>query len=273
MVFQRQLKTRYALSYALGILIRGSFWEHLSIINVNLFIRLERSFDMLYSYIGTSQLDELARSNRAYYTMRDVTTNDIGEWLNSCSAVLASSGVSMNLFTLPKIRSTGHKGGPYTVVWMFRSGAKVNEQTVHEILSLLSQMCPETQACNIDKLCPGSSSLNIKCEYKNFETGKFEHGLMQLDYDGAYFTGVKTLITLNGKRKCISNVEVYTSNIPEVVAVGAREPFNRKLSLIEIAFTAPNSRADRGEARYAVIPTETSVRLCKIGRGKKKKNS
>lgn len=226
---------------------------------------------MLYSYIGTSQLDEIDRSNRAYYIMRDIATNDIGEWLNSCSAVLASSGVNMNMFTLPKIRSTGHKGGPYTVIWMFRSGAKVSEQSVHEVLSLLSQMCPETQACNIDKLCPGSSSLNIKCKFKNFETGKLEHGLMQLDYDGVYFTMVKTLITLNGKRKCISNVDVYTSSIPEVVAVGAREPFNHKLSLIEITFKAPNSGADQGETRYAVIPTETSIRLCKIGRGKRRK--
>lgn len=226
---------------------------------------------MLYSYIGTGQLDELARSNRAYYIMRDITTNDIEEWLNSCTAVLTGNGVNMSMFTLPKIRSTGRKGGPYTVVLMFRSGAKVNEQTVQKVLSLLSQICPETQACNIDKLCPGSSSLNIKCKYKNFETGKIEHGLMQLDYDGAYFTGVKTLITLNGKRTCISNVEVYTSNIPEVIAVGAREPFNHKLSLIEVAFKAPNSGDGQGETKYAVIPTETSIRLCKIGHRKRRK--
>lgn len=226
---------------------------------------------MLYSHISNSQLDELVRSNRAYYIMHDIATSDIEEWLNSCSVVLASNGIGLNLFTLPKVRSTWHKGGPYTVIWMFRSRAKVSKQAVHEILSLFLQICPETQACNIDKLCSGSSSLNIKCKYENFETGKIEHGLMQLEYDGAYFTRVKTLITLNGRRKCISNIEVYTSNIPEVIAVGARELFNYKLRLVDIVFKALNNRNNQDEVRYVVIPTENSVCLRKIELEKRRK--
>lgn len=39
---------------------------------------------MLYSHISNSQLAEIDRSNRAYYIMHNITTNDIEEWLNSC---------------------------------------------------------------------------------------------------------------------------------------------------------------------------------------------